>query len=269
MCLALGLSLSAQGGAALEISVQAAPTHGRPQKVMRQPFYLLRKSLAEIEELARQQTPPPDFDVFVEDLNVSPELKEWMKRNETVTLQGDDFLASLSVDDVMDIPEFRHAYVTRNLIMVGLGFPKRKAKLTDRERNPQKWEASEKRYWEEVRSYLILHPESKDGMDEHLLDITAAADWRAQRNRREQLVRQKVMQLIHSRYLVAKTETNLDGFARFADLPPGRYWLTNLWNQVRAGDVRLRWELPVVIRPGQTLYLELNNANARFPSLRP
>lgn len=231
---------------------------------MRQPFYLLRASLETIEEVARREVPPPDLNAFVDELPVSPELKEWMKRKQTVTTGGDDFVSGLTVDDILDVPEFRHAYVTRNLIMVGLGFPKRRAKLRDREKNPDKWKKSEERFWSEVRSYLTLHPEAKKGMDEHLLEITAAAEWKARTRRYEQEVRQRALQLVHSRYLVAQTETDYEGRARLGGLPPGRYWLTTLWNEVRAGDVHLRWELPVELRPGQRRYLELNNANARL-----
>ena len=268
--LLLTLDLPGQSSdATLEFSVQAAPTGGRPEKVMQHPFYLLRASLQEIEKVARQQTTPPDLNAFIEELTVSPELKEWMKDHQTVGLQGDAFLSSLAVDEVMDVPEFRQAYVTHNLSMVGLGFPKRKAKLTDREKHPAKWEKSEKRYWEEVRSYLVLHPESKAGMEEHLLDITAAHEWSARTQRYEQEVRQRVLQMVHSHYLVARTETDWEGFARLRGLAPGRYWLSNLWHEVRAGDTHLSWELPVELRPGQTLYLELNNANARFPPPAP
>lgn len=245
--------------------MRAAPTGGRSEKVMRHPFYLLRASPGEIEKAAREQLPPPQFDAFVDELKVSPELKEWMKHHQTVTLAGEDFLNQVTPDDILDILEFREAYTTRNLIMVGLGFPKRKAKLTDKEKNPTKWEESEKRYWEEVRAYAILHPESKQGMDEQLLEITAASEWKTRQERHEQQVRQTFMQLVQSRYLVAETETDLDGRARFDAVPPGRYVLTNLWHQVRAGDVRLDWELVVDLHPGQSLYLELSNANARLP----
>jgi hypothetical protein len=252
----------------LEFSVRATPTGGRAEKVMRQPFFLLRARLETIEGAARQQVPPPELDAFIDTLKVSPELKAWMKRQQTVTLLGEDFLASLTADDILEIPEFRDAYVTRNLIMVGLGFPKRKAKLTDREKNPEKWEASEKRYWEEVRSYAILHPESRQAMDEHLLNISAAVEWRSQLERHEEQIRQKFLQLLYADYLVARTETDYEGFARLTDLPPGRYWLTNLWREVRAGDVRLRWELPLELQEGRTHYLELNNANAVIPGAR-
>jgi len=260
-----GLPLAAQSApASLELFVEATPTGGRPEKVMRHAFYLLRENLETIEAQARADVPAPDLAAYVDDLKVSPELQAWMKRQKTVVVQDDDFLSSLTVDDVMDVPEFRAAYVARNEVMVGLGFPKRKAKLTDREKNPAKWEESEKRYWEQVRSYLILHPESKQGMDEHLLDISAAVGWNARQARYEQEVRQRMLQLVHSRYLVAQAETDLEGAARFAAVPPGRYWLTNLWNEARAGDVRLRWELPVTLAPGERRSLTLNNANARF-----
>lgn len=265
---ALASSAAAQGAsgapATLEFTVQATPSAGSPEKVMRHTFYLLRASLQEIEGAAGAQIAPPDLDAFIGELKVSPELQDWMKRNHTVTLTGDDFLTKVTADDILNIPEFRNAYVTRNLIMVGLGFPKRKAKLTDREKNPAKWEESEKRYWEEVRAYAILHPESKQGMDEHLLEITAGTDWNVRLERREQEVRQRFLQMVQRDFLAAKAETDYDGRGRFPGVPAGRYWLTNLYQTVRAGDVNLRWELPVELRPGQTHYLELNNANARL-----
>lgn len=251
--------------ASLEFSVRATPTGGKPEKVMQHPFYLLRASLGEINEVARQQVPAPDLEAFVHSLKVSPELKAWMKRHKTVSVRGDEFVNSLTVDDVLGVPAFRDAYVTHTLPLVGLGFPKRKAKLTDRERNPARWEQSEKHYWEEVRSYFILHPESKEGMDDQLLDVTAATEWSARQQRHEQEVHQRVLQLVQSQYLVAQAETDMEGFARISGLAPGRYWLTNLWTEVRAGDAHLNWELPVELRAGQTLRLELNNANARLP----
>lgn len=257
---------SATAPAVLEFTVSATPTGGRPEKVMRHIFYLLRAGLDEIEQAARSQVPPPDLDAFIEDLKVGPELRGWMKRNHSVTLTGDEFVAKVTPDDIFNIPEFRHAYTTRNLIMVGLGFPKRKAKATDREKNPAKWEESEKRYWEEVRAFAMLHPDSKQGMDEHLLDITAATEWNVRLDRYEHEVRQRFLQLMHRDYLVAQAETDLEGRARFPAVPAGHYWLTNLYQAVRAGDVQLRWELPIELRPGQSHYLELSNANARLPS---
>ena len=255
--------------AALEFSVSAAPTQGRPEKVMQQPFFLLTKSLKEIEALAREETRPPDLNAFVDELPLSDGMKAWMKKHQRVKLDGDDLAGKLTVDDLLDIPEFQEAYITHNLPMVGLGFPKRKAKLTDREKNPEKWEASEKRFWEEVRTYIILHPESKDGLGEQLLEKNPVAGWNARQKRHEDLVRQQALALVHSRYLARRAETDLEGTGRITGVPAGRYWFSSLWNEARAGDVRLRWELPVELRAGETLRLELNNANALLPPVQP
>ena len=260
--LLLVAGLAAQSGdASLEFLVQATPTGGRSEKVMKQPFFLLRASLADIEKKAREEVAPPDLDAFADSLDVSDPLKAWIKRTRRADLRGPDFIRSLTPDDVMDVPEFKEAYVTRNLIMVGLGFP-RYPKISDKEKNPQKYEESVKRYWDNVRAYVQAHPESKDQMDDHLVEINPGTAWLAAEQAQTHEVRRKMEQLIHSRYLAARAETDYEGLARVSGLAPGRYWLTNLWTEVRAGDLKLRWEIPLELRPGQSLYLELNNANS-------
>jgi len=266
--LGLAPAVAAQSAATLEFSVRATPTGGRPEKVMRQPFYLLRKSLADIEAEARAERPAPDLAEFVDTLKVSDELKAWMKEKKRAQLRGTDFLAAITPEDVFAVPEFKQAYVLRNQNMIGLGFPKHRGHARDRERAPEKWELADKRYWEEVRAYLIQHPESKEGMDEQLLDINPGQDWQARVDRYEQAVRQRVLQLVHARYLAAQTETDYEGLGRLGPLPAGRYWLTTLWSEVRAGDVQLRWEVPLDLKAGQNAYLELNNGNAQLPAPR-
>jgi len=261
LLLLAGLARAQAGNASLEFLVQATPTGGRPEKVMKQHFYLLRASLADIEKQAREQVAPPDLDAFVDSLDASDPLKAWIKREKKPNLHGPDFLRSLTVDDVMDVPEFKDAYVTRNLIMVGLGFP-RHPKATEKEKNPQKYEESVKRYWDGVRAYLQAHPESKDQMDDHLVDINPGPAWRAQTEAHDREVRRRIEQLALTRYLSGRAETDYDGLARISGLAPGRYWLTNLWTEVRAGDLHLRWEVPLELRPGQALFLELSNANS-------
>lgn len=264
-CLVSPLPTLSQGATAtLEFFVQATPSGGRPEKVMQHPFYLLRQSLAEIERLARGQTSAPDRDAFINDLSLSDELKEWMKRTGVVDLRGDHFRQALTTDDIMAVEELRAAYLAANMSMIGLGFPRPKVKLSDRTKNPERWERRQTKYWEKVRSYLELHPESLQHLDEQLLDLNPGQEWAKLKWQHERAVRRETERLIYSHFLVSRTETSLQGFARFNAVPPGRYWLTNLWKEARAGDVRLRWELPVELRPGQTLTLELNNANARY-----
>lgn len=228
---------------------------------MKQPFFLLRASLADIEKKARAEVAPPDLDAFADKLDASDELKAWIKRTRRADLRGPEFIRSLTPDDVMNVPEFKEAYVARNDIMVGLGFP-RYPKVSEKEKNPQKYEESVKRYWDGVRAYLQAHPESKNQMDDHLVDVNPGAAWHAAEQAQDQEVRRKMEQLIYSRYLAGRAETDYEGLARISGLAPGRYWLTNLWTEARAGDVKLRWEVPLELRAGQSLYLELNNANA-------
>ena len=68
------------------------------------------------------------------------------------------------------------------------------------------------------------------------------------------------------RYLAAQTDTDLDGHGSFAGLAPGNYWIGMIGMQAIAGDVRLRWDLPVTVRPGETTRVELTNLNAAKPN---
>ncbi|MFQ5816900.1 MAG: hypothetical protein ACE5H2_02950 [Terriglobia bacterium] len=251
---------------AIELVVRATPTGGRPEKVMRQPFYLLRASLHAIEVQARAEVGEPDRAALVDSLAVSAELQAWMKRTGRFELRGEEFTRALTPDDIMGVPEFFLAYQERNLPFVGFGFPKHKAKPKDQVRNPKKWRESEKRYREELRAYLALHPESKQGLDEYLTYIDSAARWKALTHQHAQRVRHHTVQLVEGRYRVARTETDLEGHARFDNLPPGQYWITNLWNEVRVGDVYLSWDLPVQVTAGRTLVVELSNANTLLPA---
>ena len=65
-----------------------------------------------------------------------------------------------------------------------------------------------------------------------------------------------------------KTDTDLEGRGSFAGLAPGKYWIGMIGMQAISGDVRLRWDLPVTVRPGETTRVELNNLNATRPYQR-
>lgn len=254
-------SLCSAQTANLQVTVLASPTAGRPQKVRGHIFYLLSESLATIEQEGLGSVPEPSLEAFTEELDLSDELKDWVKRTQITELQGEPFLSTLTNDDIMNVPEFQTAYISANLTMVGLGFPRPKVKLSDRTKDPEKWDKAYAKYLEEVRSYLELHPESRQGLDQELVELNPGAAWRRSRQQHGTRLRQEILRLIHSRYLAAQAETNLDGVARFS-VPPGRYWLTNLWGEARAGDVRLRWELPIELPQEENYRLTLNNANA-------
>jgi hypothetical protein len=61
---------------------------------------------------------------------------------------------------------------------------------------------------------------------------------------------------------VAQTDTDLDGRASIANLPTGNYWISTLNLDAGAGDVRLKWDVPVTIQGGRSTRVELTNLNA-------
>jgi hypothetical protein len=76
------------------------------------------------------------------------------------------------------------------------------------------------------------------------------------------VVQRMAPDVAQSKYMVAKTDTDLDGHATINGLPAGQYWLSSLNLDADAGDARLRWDVPVTITPGRTTRIELTNLNA-------
>jgi hypothetical protein len=65
-----------------------------------------------------------------------------------------------------------------------------------------------------------------------------------------------------TKYLAAKADTDLDGRAVLSGLAAGNYWISTLNLDAAAGDTRLRWDVAITIKPGQTARIELTNLNA-------
>lgn len=254
-------SPAAQTGA-LEFLVRATPTGGRAEPVRKLPVFLLTKSFAEIQAEAEQIEPQPDFTAFVDALKVSPELKAWMQRKQSVQLSGSEFTSSLTADDILTVPEFFEAYLARNAGDVTVGFPRAKYDERDRERNPEKYEREKQEYLDRIRKTIETAPHTKDGMDIYLTHLDAEQRWRREQAGRRRRVRNRALELAQTRYLAARTETDLEGRAGFVRVAPGRYWLSTLENEAIVGDVRLRWDVPVDVRAGTTLRIELTNLNA-------
>jgi hypothetical protein len=249
----------------VEFTAQVAPTDGRPEPVRQLTFYLLRKSLEDIRQEALQLEPPPDLDKFVDSLTVSPGMKEWMKKNHTVQLNGPHLAKSLSADDVVDIPEFYNAYMLRNSGYEGAGFPKPKFKLKDEVSNPQKFIELKAEYKEAVRKYVGTAPDSIQGIETKLIDVDPSPKWEIIEVEHRRQLEKRTLDLAQTRYLVAQADTNLDGHGRFAGVAPGNYWINMLGMQAMSGDVRLRWDVPVTVRAGESVRVELSNLNALKP----
>jgi hypothetical protein len=263
--IAMPARVAAQSTGGIEFSAQVTPTDGRPEPVRQLTFYLLRKNLDNVREEAMQLEPAPDLYKFADGLSVSPKLKAWMKKNHTAQLSGTDFTKSLTADDIMDVPEFYDAYMSLNSEFQGTGFPKPKYKEKDRIAKPEKYKQQKEDYREAILKFIGVTPESVRGIDANLNDINPFVKWEQLLSEQRQRLEKRTLELAQTRYLAAQTDTNLEGHGSFAGLAPGNYWIGMLNMQAVAGDVRLRWDVPVTVQPGKTIRVELTNLNAAKP----
>jgi hypothetical protein len=264
--LAWPVHLGAQASGRVDFTARVAPTGGRPEPVRQLTFYLLNKSLADIRAEALQREPAPDFDKFVDALSLSPELKAWMKKHHTVDLSGGDFTKMLTPDDIVDVPEFFKAYMSRNGGFSGLGFPKAKFKEKDRESNPEKYKQQKEEYTAAIRKFIGAVPESVQGIDIDLADKNPSLKWQHLVSDQKKHMESRTIELAEQSYLVGQTDTDLEGRGSFSGIAPGNYWISMIGIQAIAGDMRLRWDVPVTVRPGKTTRVALSNLNAARPN---
>jgi hypothetical protein len=265
VALAFVLPASPQNGS-IEFVAQATPTEGLQEPVRGFPIFLLSKSYEVICKDASGSIPPPDMDAFIAKLDVSPELKAWMKKNHWVTLSGEDFIHLLKVPDVMGVPEFYKAYRDRNAGDNSMNFPVPKFKASDEKKDPAKYQRLKDEYTDAIRAFMTEHPETIDGIDGNMTDIDPSAKWNQIVGRHKTEVRQRGLNLAESKYLVARTQTDLQGEGVLRGVPPGTYWLSSLDVAAEVGDARPKWDVPVTVEPGKTEYVALSNANAVPPS---
>src|SRR2546422_10376930 len=81
-----------QQAGAIEFTARVKPTGGRAEPVRGVKFYLLRHGLAHIEKEVEETEVQPDLDRFINGLEVSDQLKAWMKKKRSVELAGTDFI---------------------------------------------------------------------------------------------------------------------------------------------------------------------------------
>jgi hypothetical protein len=273
LALSLGILLAvlpapsaAQSSGRVEFVAVVTPTGGQPEPVRQLTFYLLRKSVEDIRAEAAQMAPATDLDKFIDGLAVSPQLKAWMHQHHSVRLNGEDFTKSLTADDVVDVPEFFRAYMTHNEAFRGIGFPEAKFKEKDKTSHPEKYKAQKEQYEAAVRKFISDNMNTIQGMDLELVDLNPYPRWESLDRKQGQAVDTRAFQLAGQRYIVARTETNLDGHGSFAGVAPGKYWIGMFGTEAISGDIRLHWDFPVTVRPGETASVELSNLNAAPPN---
>jgi hypothetical protein len=255
-------SRTAAQDASIEFVARAIPSGGIEEPVRGFPFLLLSKSFVEIGKEAEAAYPKPDMDAFIAKLDVSPELKAWMKKNELVDISGENFTHRVHVDDIMNIPEFKTAYMDRNAGDQSADFPKPKYKVSDQTKNPAKFKKLSDDYIEAIRHYIETHPQSTDGLDINLADIDPGPRWDSLLGARVAAIHRHTMDLAQGNYVVARAETNLQGQGFLRGLAPGTYWLSTLDVPAVVGDARPRWDIPVTLRAGETKYITLSNSNS-------
>jgi hypothetical protein len=259
--LAANTSGQAQNGS-VEFVASATPTGGVEEPVRGFPFFLLSKSFEEIAREADDSVPKPDMDTFIDKLEVSKALKAWMKKNHWVQLSGEDFLHKVKVADVMDVKEFFDAYLARNAGYEASNFPKPKYKASDAAKDPEKAKKALADYQDAIRHYMEQNPDTIDGIDLELAETDPSSKWSDLQTKRIPELRRVTLELAQSKYLVARTQTNLQGEGLLNGIRPGDYWLSTLDVSANVGDARLRWDAELSVRPREKTRVALSNVNA-------
>ena len=254
-------SAAAQKGS-VEFVVRVTPSGGLEEPVRGFPVFLLTESYEDIQKEADTAFPKESLDDFIEGLAVSKELKKWMKTNKWITFSGQEFISKLKAEDIMNVPEFYQAYLTRNSGDQSAGFPEAKFKESEKTKDPAKYQKDIDHYRDSVKHYIQDVPESVNGIDLNLADIDPSRKWREVEAKRTPLVRRRLIELAQGKYFVARTETNLQGQGFFPNVPPGAYWVSTLDVAANVGDERPRWDVPVNVQAGKVAYAVLANVNA-------
>jgi hypothetical protein len=246
----------------LELAARVTPSAAKPEPVRQFTFYVLTKSYEDIVKDVEEKDPVPPRKVFIDGLKVSPELREWLKDHDTLDLTAPDLDKLLSPDDIMKVPEFLLAYERSNSGGVTKGFPKAKYTDKDKSEHPEKYQKLREEYLAAVKKFIKAYPETVSGVELELDGVNPQSKWAAIQSERNRRVQHLAPDTAQINYLAAKADTDLDGKAAISGLAPGKYWISSLNLDAAAGDMRLRWDIPVTIQAGQTTRVELTNLNS-------
>lgn len=246
----------------LDLTARVSPTAAKPEPVRDFTFYVLTKSYDDIVKEIDQRDGPPAREKFIDGLKISPELRAWLHKHDVIdlTLPGVDKL--FTPDDVLHVPEFLLAYQRSNSGGVTNGIPVPKFREADKTENPARYEKQHQEYLSALKKFITARPETMAGMELELDGVNPARKWAEVQNTHRRRVQQLAPAEAQTKYLAAKTDTDLDGHASISGLSPGNYWISTLALTASAGDARLRWDVPVKVAAGQTLRIELTNLNA-------
>lgn len=263
--LALAFCLRAQSASAtgaVEIVARITPTAARPEPVRQFTFYILTKSYEDVAKEVEAGDELVPRDKFVDQLKVSPELKNWLHAHDTLDLTMPDLDRLLTPDDIVHVPEFLLAYERSNSGGVTKGFPRPKYTQADKKDHPEKYEKLRAEYLAAIRKFLQNNPTTISGVELELEGVNPQRQWAQLHVAHRKRIERLAPEVAQTKYLAAKVDTDLDGHASLTGLPEGKYWISSLNLVVNAGDTRVRWDVPITIQPGQTARIELTNLNA-------
>ncbi len=246
----------------LEFSARVTATAAKPEPVRDFTFYLLTKSYDDIVKELEERDGPPSRDKFIDNLKLSPELREWLHKHDVMDLTLPGFDKLVTPDDVLNVPEFLLAYQRSNSGGVTHGIPKPKYRDADKTENPARYEKEHQEYMTGLKKFIQAHPESVAGMELELDGVNPGRKWAEAQFAHRKRVQQLAPTEAQTKYLAGKADTDLNGRGRIGGIPPGSYWLSTLGLAAASGDVRLHWDVPVKIDAGQNAHLELTNLNA-------
>lgn len=253
----------AQGtNGALDLTAHITPTGARPEPVRQFVFYVLTRSYADIIKEVEGQDVLPTLEQFIDRLTCSPELKTWLKAHAVIDLTSPDLDQVLTPDDIMKIPEFFAAYQRANSGGVTVGLPKPKYRELDKESNPDKYKKQKEEFLAATKKFIETHRSTVQGMELELSGVNPKLDWDRLQLDHKRRVTQLAPDTAQIKYLAGKMETDLDGHALIAGLPPGNYWVSTLGMDASSGDRHLQWDVPVTVQAGQATHVDLTNLNA-------
>src|SRR6266851_2952072 len=223
----------AQGDSgALEITARITPTGARSEPVRQFTFYILTKSYSDIVKEVEEKDPVPGLDKL------------------------------LTPEDITNVPEFLLAYQRTNSGGVTNGLPKPKYSDAEKTEHPEKYEKLKQEYLVSLKKFIRSRPETISGVELELEGVNPQRKWAALQNDRRRRVQRVAPDMAQLKFLAGKLDTDLEGRASLSGLAPGEYWISTLNLDAAAGDMRVRWDVPVKIEHGKTLRLELSNLNS-------
>jgi len=246
----------------LDLTARITPTGGRPEPVREFMLYVLTKSYPDIIKEVEAGDVIPTRDEFLSKMKASPELRDWMKAHDVMDLTSPDVDTLITPENVMGVPEFFAAYIRSNSGGVTNGLPMPKFRETDKEANPAKYEKLHSQYLTELKKFVQTHPATISGIELELGGVNPKNEWDKIHADHRNKVAQLAPDTAQTKYLAAKSETDLQGHAVVAGLAPGNYWVSSLGLDASSGDRRLRWDVPVTVQAGQPTRLDLSNLNA-------